>query len=396
MTVKTIPLSLPDRILAASRRPATLGLVPAGAISLAMGEPDGGSAPDVVEAAVTALRAGRTTYAPLTGLPELRERLAARTEADSRRPTTANEIVLTHGASGALAATILACLSAGDRVLLPEPTYSLYADQIAMVGAEAVGVPLRTDGTLDLDRLAELAPTARMIIVCNPANPTGHVLDADEVTGLAALLTVNPGLLLLSDEAYGSIVFDGVPFISALTLHSVRDQVITVGTFSKSWSMTGWRLGWVVAEAATAARIALVHRTVNGALNTFVQDAALVALDTPAESLAADAATYQRRRDLVLSHLSDHEAITMNRPTGAFYAFPLVHGPLNSTELVAAFADGGVLLRAGTEYGPSGEGHVRISFATDDASLVEGLARMRRVLDRIGRPSDHTDEGATR
>lgn len=383
MSIVHKPSSLPERITAASRRPSNLGAPPGDAVSLAMGEPDGGSPAAVVAAAKAALDHGRTNYSPLTGTRQLRDAIASWVHTTTGRSTSYEEVVPTHGGAAGLAATILALVQPGDKVLLPEPTYSLYADQLAMANAEVIWVPNRADGSLDLERLAELAPEARMVIVCSPANPTGGVLTPEEMTGLADLLTANPRLLLLSDEAYGDIVFDGQPFTSALTLDSVADQVIMVGTFSKSFAMTGWRVGYAIATRDNADKIGLVHRTFNGALNTFVQDACVEALKTDPEVLAEQTRRYQRRRDMVMAELSRMPGVSVLPPAGAFYAFPKIDSDLTSTELVARFAEGGVLLRAGSEFGPSGEGHVRLSFATDDESLAEGLRRFRAVVDSL-------------
>lgn len=353
-----------------------------------MGEPDGGSPANVIAAAKDALDRGRTTYSALTGLQELREAIAAWVERGTGRPTNWREIVPTHGGAAGLAVTILALVHPGDRVLLPEPTYSLYADQIAMAGAEAVWVPHRTDGSLDLATLAELAPGARMIIVCSPSNPTGWVLGTEELAGLQKILLDNPELLLLSDEAYANIVFDGVPFASALTLSDVLDRVVMVGTFSKSFAMTGWRVGYTVATQELSEEISLVHRTINGALNTFVQEACIEALKVDDATLAALADRYQRRRDVVMDALNAIPGVSVIPPKGAFYAFPAIDSPLSSAEMAQRFAAGGVLVRAGSEFGPSGEGHVRLSFATDDEALAEGLRRFAEVVRTLVTPGE--------
>ncbi|WNM31977.1 pyridoxal phosphate-dependent aminotransferase [Streptomyces sp. Li-HN-5-11] len=367
--------SLPDRIRSASRRPRTLGGTVPGTVSLAMGEPDGDTPAAIVGAALHALRAGRTRYAPITGSPDLRREIASRlSQAQGHRFDAAN-VVVTHGGSAGLAAAVLALVGPGDRVLIPEPTYSLYADHVAMAGAEAVWISTRPDGSLDLAGLADAAPGARMLVLCNPVNPTGMVFSKSDVEGLGTILRDHPDLHLLSDEAYSDIVFDDIAFTSALTLAPVLDRVVLVGTFSKSYAMTGWRIGYVCASADVAERINLVHRTINGTMNTFVQDAALEALRIPESDLRTRAAGYQRRRDLVMRHLGGLDAVSVVRPRGAFYAFPRIDSPLSSEELAQRCADAGVLVRAGSEFGPSGEGHLRLSFATDEASLEEGLRR---------------------
>ncbi|WSQ14026.1 pyridoxal phosphate-dependent aminotransferase [Streptomyces sp. NBC_01231] len=372
--------SLPERIRAASRRPKTLGGGVPGTISLAMGEPDSNTPTPVVEAGIRALRAGRTRYSQITGSPNLRQEIASHLAQAQDVSVDPTNVVVTHGGSAGLASTVLALLNPGDRVLLPEPTYSLYADHAAMAGAEAEWISTRPDGSIDLQKLGAAAAGARMLILCNPVNPTGMVFSKSDIEGIGAILRDHPGLYLLSDEAYSDIVFDDIAFTSALTLTDVRDQVVLASTFSKSYSMTGWRLGFIWAAADVAEKINLVHRTINGPLNTFVQDAAVEALRIPDKDLHALSARFQRRRDLIMHHLDDLDAVSVVRPLGAFYAFPRVDSDLSSVELVQRLADGGVLVRAGSEFGPSGEGHIRLSFATDEASLTEGLRRFTHVI----------------
>ncbi|MDI2036479.1 Aspartate/prephenate aminotransferase [Paenarthrobacter nitroguajacolicus] len=372
------------RILKASRRPSSLGTVDSGSIALSMGEPDAGTPRPVVDAGIEALKQGRTRYTALTGLPKLRKALAAKLSVQAARAIKPEQVVVTHGGSAGLAAAVIAMVNAGDRVVIPEPTYSLYGDHVAMVGGEAVWVPNSPNGSLDLERLEHEAATARMIILCNPSNPTGLVYSAEELVSLAHILERHPNVLLLADEAYADIVFDGVPFLSALQLHSIADQVIYCSTFSKSYAMTGWRLGFVVASPERSAAINLVHRSINGSINTFVQDAALVALQTPEADLAQLRASYQRRRDVVVEHLQSAPRVNLLPPEGAFYAFPKIDCDLTSDEMTQRFARNGVVVRSGSEFGPSGEGHVRISFAADVDSLNEGMRRFVETVRSFG------------
>jgi aspartate aminotransferase len=375
--------ALPDRIRLASRRPKTLGGAVPGAISLAMGEPDGDTPQSVVVAARRALSEGRTRYSQITGSPDLRRALAGHLSATTGADIGSANVVLTHGGSAGLAATIMALVSPGDRVLVPEPTYSLYADHIAMVGGTAEWIPNLPDGHLNLTRLAAAAGDARMLILCNPVNPTGGVFGSEDLAGLSRILADNPNLYLLSDEAYSDIIFDDLTFTSAVTLESPLSRVILAGTFSKSYAMTGWRLGYIAAAEEIAEAVNLVHRTINGPLNTFIQDAAIEALRIPDRELRALARGYQRRRDLVLKYLDGIDGLSVARPEGAFYAFPRIHSEMNSEQLTARFAECGVLVRAGSEFGSSGEGHVRLSFATDDESLEEGLRRFVSVVNGL-------------
>lgn len=348
-----------------------------------MGEPNADTAPEIIAQAEKSLKSGRTHYAPLSGLPQLKEALAKRTSASTGRITDPGEVLLTHGASGALAAITLALVQSGDKVVVPEPTYSLYADHLAMVGAEMISVPTLPNGSTDLDGIGEVVAGTRMVILCNPSNPTGAVMGEPEMTKLGDILTNSPGTLLVADEAYSELVFDDEEFVSALSLRSLRDRTIMVGTFSKTFAMTGWRLGYAIAPTDIAKQVDLIHRTINGALNTFVQDAAITALNTSQEALDQMREGYRKRRDMVVDALSTMPSVSVRAPQGTFYAFPKIHSSMTSEQLVEEFARGGVLVRSGSEYGSSGEGHVRISFAADDASLKEGLRRFGQVVKNL-------------
>ena len=370
-----------ERISAMSQRPSTMGVAPPGVISLAMGEPSEGTPEPIVDAAVEALRAGRTRYSPLAGLPALQQRIADHLTTRHGRAVAPDQVVCTHGASAGLAAAVLATVNPGDRVVLPEPTYSLYADHVAMAGGEVSWVPSYPDGSIDVERVETELQGARMLILCSPGNPTGAVVGQDDLRRLSAAAQA-AGAYLVCDEAYSAIVFDGIPYFSSLDLDATY-HIICAQTFSKAYAMTGWRLGYVVAEPAVAAAINLIHRTFVGALNTFVQDAGMIALDTSTKDLQRLTATYQERRDLVVRTLAGLPGVMMSRPQGAFYAFVRVGSALSSDELVARFRDAGVLVRSGREFGPSGAGAFRISFATGLEQLAEGLSRIVQVLSSV-------------
>jgi aspartate aminotransferase len=370
---------LPRRVAAASRRPKSLGAVPPGAVSLAMGEPFATTDVRITESAAASALAGNTRYEAMTGSPALRAAIAAKVSNQYNRNIIPSQVVPTHGASAGLAATILALVDPGDRVVIPEPTYSLYADHVVMAGGTVDWTGNAPDGSLDLDLLRAKIPGARMVILCNPGNPSGRIYKHAELEELAALAAAW-GCYLISDEAYSAIVFDGLEFTSALSWPQYADNVICCCTFSKAYAMTGWRLGYVVATPAVADAINLVHRTFNGALNSFVQHAGVRALELEDQLLDGLVEAYQQRRDLVVERLSDMPGLELALPQGAFYAFPRVAMDISSDELAVRMADGGVLVRSGREYGPSGEGYFRISFATDLESLEEGLRRVQAVL----------------
>jgi aspartate aminotransferase len=371
--------ALVQRLTATSQRSANLGLVPDGMVSLAVGEPFAGTPSVISEAAAAALRRGRTRYAPRTGAPDLRAALAGHLIRAADVAVEPEQVVLVHGASAGLAAVILSVVDPGDRVVIPEPTYSLYADHVSLAGGSVAWVAHAPDGRLDLEAIEAEITGARAIVLCNPGNPTGRVIPRQDLEAVAALAAIH-GVALVVDEAYADIVFDGIRFHSALNL-SGPDAIFCVRTFSKSYAMTGWRLGYVVAPAVLADRVNRIHHTFNGPLNTFVQDAALAALELPFPFLSDMAAAYEQRRDTVVDRLSDLPYLAMARPEGAFYAFPRVDSTHSSKELaVELAARGGVLVRSGSEFGPSGEGHLRLSFATDLPTLEEGLDRFVAAL----------------
>ncbi|MFI6299307.1 pyridoxal phosphate-dependent aminotransferase [Nonomuraea sp. NPDC050790] len=357
-----------------SRRPP-LAPAPPGTVSLAMGEPGFPTPPPVVEAAVAALRQGHTHYADQKGLPELRAALAARLPARPGRPWSADDVVVTHGATAALAAVVLATIGPGDRVVIPEPAYSLYADLVVFAGGTVDFVPLAPDLHWDLDALAAALPGAAMMIFSNPSNPTGIVHTGQELKALGELLD-GTGVLVVSDEAYHRLVYPGHTLTSALEVESLRERTVYVQTFSKTYAMTGWRVGYLAGPREVVDAAAHAHRTCAGSLNTVVQHAALAALDLPDGVVEAMLDGYRRRRDLVVAGLSGIPGLHLVPPEGAFYGFLRYDADLPSERVVRELAERKVLVRAGAEYGPSGEGHVRISFATGEDDLRTGLTRL--------------------
>jgi aspartate aminotransferase len=373
---------LVGRVRAASARPADLGGKSLGSISLAIGESTESTPSLIVNAAVASLSSGRTRYERGTGSPALRARIAEALNAEGPDRLHSDNVVVAHGASGGLAATILTLVNPGDVVVLPEPTYSLYADQVALAGGRVRWVPNDVGGRPRLDQLWAAMSGAKLLVVCNPSNPTGYVLDAHELTVIVQL-AVEHDANVVFDEAYRDIVFDGNSFASAAPLVPGNPHVLCCGTFSKSFAMTGWRLGWVLADKDTADAINLVHRTINGPLSTFVQDAASSAFSLPREHLQRLLRELQVRRDLACGYLNTIPGVDAATPRGAFYAFPRINRDLKSAELTTRLAKSGVLVRSGSEYGPSGEGHIRISFASDMPQLREGMERIARCLRQI-------------
>lgn len=366
-----------QRIVAHSQRPASRP--GPGVISLSSGDPDFPTPEHIRRALAEAIDAGYTHYVDNQGDPELRAALAARVTQIAGRPFSATQVLITHGGSGAITAALLATVNPGDRVLIPEPTYSVYADTLRLIGAEPVFVSQTSDFHLDLDALEFAAPGATMVILCHPCNPTGTVYRRDELEALAALAARHQ-LLVLADEAYDHIVFDGVEFVSTLAIPGLAERLIYCQTFSKTYAMTGWRLGYLVAPEPIIAAAATVHRTLIGAMNAAVQRAGVAAITIPSDAPELMRREYQARRELVLELLADLPCISIRPPEGTFYAFVRYEADLHPSEVVAKALAMGVAIRSGTEYGPSGAGHVRLAFSTDRTQLTEALLRLRSLF----------------
>jgi aspartate aminotransferase len=375
-TVAFRPAARVADVIAHSLRPSTRPSKDL--VSLASGEPDFDTPAHVREALVAAIEAGATHYGAWDGDPDLRTALAAVSSGDGRSPRTADDILVTHGGSGALAAAILGTLDPGDVLLVPTPTYSLYADLARLAGAVPCAVPLTADHQLDLDAIAAAAPGARMIALCNPNNPTGAVYPREALEAVARIAAEHD-LLVVSDEAYERIVYD-VTFTSALDVPELAPRLLLAQTLSKTYAMTGWRVGYLCAPPEVIRAAALVHRTFAGPLNTAVQRAALAAVAGDQQFFEPMLAAYRARRRLVLDALADVPGVSVQRPQGAFYVF-VEHRELGTTAEVGARALAhGVAVRAGTEFGAGGEGHIRLSFATDPGRLEQGLTLLRDAL----------------
>jgi aspartate aminotransferase len=365
------------RIEATSLRPSFAPV--SGLISLAMGEPDFDTPAEIVNAAVDALRAGHTRYTEPGGDGELRDALSAVVSRAAGAPYGRDQILVTHGASSGLAAAILAIVNPGDRVVIPEPSYSLYADLVQFAGGTPVFVPLAADFQLDFDVLADALPDARLVVLCSPGNPTGAVIRDAQWARLAELLAPTAAYVL-ADEAYSTLVYDGVPFASSLSVEALRERLIYAQTFSKAYAMTGWRLGYLAGPPAVIGAAVTIHRAFNGTNNAFVQRAALVALRDGNRNARAWLEQFTLRRAFALERLGAIEGLAVAPPEGGFYAFVRYSAPIASSELARRMIAGGVAVRAGREYGPSGEGHFRISFATGIDKLGAGIERIEAVL----------------
>lgn len=348
-------------------------------VSLAMGEPDFDTPPRIVQAAVDALQAGYTHYAPLLGDKALCSALADDVSAQSGNAVKAGEILVTHGGTAGLAAAILSIVNPGDRVVIPDPTYSLYADLVNMAGGICVPMPCRADLHWDLERLDSALDGAKLFVFCNPGNPTGIVHSRAEIEALGQLVNKHD-TLVIADEAYSDLVFTDRPFTSVLHIPAFAGRTLFCQTFSKSYAMTGWRVGYLAGPAEMIAAAARVHNTVNGSVNSAVQRAALVALTQCKDDVKRMYDVYRQRRVLMMEGLSAIPELKLNEPEGAFYCFPAYSLPIPAIDMVSLLREQGIAVRPGSEFGAAGEGHLRLSYAASSEAITEGVRRLKRGL----------------
>ncbi len=349
-------------------------------IHLEIGEPDFDTPAHVREAAKRALDEGATHYAPFAGIPDLRAAIAEDAAARKGFPVDPAQVFVTVGGKGVMVYAILGLVDAGDEVIVPDPGYPIYASLTSFVGGTPVPIPIRQERglQLDVDELAALVtPRTRLLVLNSPANPTGGVLGRRDVERIADL-ALRHDLVVLADEIYARILYDGAEHVSLASLPGMADRTIVLDGFSKTFAMTGWRLGYaIVPPSLVQAYGTLIINTVSCA-PTFVQIGAVEALRGPQDDVDAMVAEFRVRRDLVVDGLNAIPGVHCATPHGAFYAFPHIGGTgFRGAELAdRLLTEAGVCVLAGTAFGGVGTEHIRISYANSRENLTEALSRI--------------------
>jgi aspartate/methionine/tyrosine aminotransferase len=351
-------------------------------IHLEVGEPDFITPEHIITAAFAAVRGGATKYTGNAGRPQLREQIAARVRARTRAAVTADHVIVTVGAIGALYTALMSVLDAGDEVLIPDPGWPNYEAIAVLAGAHAVRYPLSAKAGFvpDPEDIARrIGPRTKAILLNSPGNPTGTVLPLETVAAIGALAE-RTGIYVVSDEIYEDILFDGRRHVSFLD-HAPADRVFVVGGASKSYAMTGWRLGWLIAPPPAVPLAVKLQEPVVSCAPTPSQVAAEAALAGPQTVVEAGRRLFEARRDIFLDVLGPTGAIAA-RPHGAFYG--LVHIPAGAANALAfakrLMIERGVAVVPGDTFGSTTARMVRLAFTTDDASLRRGLERLREAL----------------
>jgi aspartate/methionine/tyrosine aminotransferase len=355
-------------------------------VHLEIGEPDFDTPPHIIEAAKEALDQGFTHYGPSAGLPEFREAIAksvAQTRGIEVKPA---QVVVTPGAKPIMFYAVLALAQAGDEVIYPNPGFPIYESVIRFVGATPVPIPLREerDFSLDVEELKSLVTNrTRLIILNSPQNPTGGILPPEDLQAIAEI-AVQHGIPVLADEIYSRLVYDGA--CQSITAYDgMQDLAIILDGFSKTYAMTGWRLGYGVMPETLAAQMTLLAVNSNSCTATFVQRAGLAALQGPQEPVAEMLAEFRRRRNAFVAGLNDIPGLSCTMPRGAFYAFPNITEVSDSASEVADFLlkEGGVACLAGSDFGAYGEGYLRFSYANSLANLNKALERIADCVAKL-------------
>jgi len=348
-------------------------------VHLEIGEPDFDTPKNVVEAGVDALRKGWTHYGPSAGLPELRQAIADEISRTRGVPVTSDEVVVVPGGKPIIFFSLLALAEAGDEVIYPNPGFPIYESMIHYVGATPVPVRLHEekDFGLDVDELASLiTDRTRLIILNSPQNPTGGVLSRQDVNAIAEAIG-DRNIMILSDEIYSRLIFEGEHY-SIISIPGFKERTILLDGFSKTYAMTGWRMGYGVMRADLATHMTRLMTNSNSCTASFTQIAGIEAVRGDQSSVDHMRAEFQRRRDVFVAGLNRIKGFSCRLPKGAFYVFPNINRTgWKSKKLADALLDqAGVAALSGTAFGDFGEGYLRFSVANS-------LENLDKALDRI-------------
>ncbi|OGR91045.1 MAG: aspartate aminotransferase [Elusimicrobia bacterium RBG_16_66_12] len=356
-------------------------------VHLEIGEPDFDTPANIREAAKKALDQGYTHYGPSAGLPETRKAVAEYVSKTRGVPVLPEETLIVPGGKPIIFFTILALIDAGDEVIYPNPGFPIYESMINYAGGKAVPLPIREENDFDFDPVEFeklLTPKTKLVILNSPANPTGGVMSASTMERVAKALAKFPNAMLLSDEIYSRILYEG-KHASLLSLPGMKERTILLDGFSKTWAMTGWRLGYGVGPKWLIDAMAKLSTNDHSCTASFSQMAAIEALTGPQDSVVKMVAEFRRRRDVIVKGLNAIPGITCKTPKAAFYVFPSIKGTgMKSKALAdALLSEAGVACLPGTSFGAYGEGYLRFSYANSVENIETALQSISEHLPKI-------------
>lgn len=356
-------------------------------VHLEIGEPDFDTPKNIKEAAVKALYAGYTHYVPAAGIPELREVIAEHISKTRNIPVDSEEVVVTPGAKPIMFFSILALVNSGEEVLNLNPGFPIYESVINFVGAKQVPIPLKEENgfRFDSEYVKEKITNKTKIIVLNsPENPTGGVLTREDLKAVADCIADRDDVFVISDEIYDRILYEG-EHQSIASLPGMKEKTILLNGFSKTYAMTGWRLGYGVMRKDIAQKITQLMVNSNSCTCAFTQMAGVEALKGPQDEPARMVAEFKKRREVIVSGLNNIEGITCKKPRGAFYVFPNIMGTgMNCNRLSDYLLNkAGVAVLPGTSFGQYGEGYLRLSFANSIENIKKALDRIAEAVKNL-------------
>jgi aspartate/methionine/tyrosine aminotransferase len=354
-------------------------------INLGIGQPDFRTPDFIVEAAVKALRDGHHGYTPANGIPPLREAVAVDLAKRFKVEVSPDAVMIMPGGKPTMFMSILMFGEPGAEILYPDPGFPIYRSMIEFTGAKPVPVPIREENGFAFsaeETLKLITPRTRLLILNSPANPTGGVTPKAEVDKLVAGLENWPDVAIMSDEIYDHMVYDGEAHVCLLSYPSIRDRLILLNGWSKTYAMTGWRLGYAVWPGKLYDYARKLAVNLHSCVNASAQYAGLAALKGPQDEVAKMIAEFDKRRKVVVEGLNKLPGVSCATPKGAFYAFPNVKRTGWKAKALASslLEDAGVAIIGGPDFGILGEGYVRLSYANSTENILKALARMGEFL----------------
>lgn len=355
-------------------------------VHLEIGEPDFDTPRNIVDAGIKALNEGFTHYSPACGIAEARQAVANYVNRYKSVPAVAEEVVLMPGAKPLMLYTMLALVNPGDEVIYPNPGYPIYESAINFVGGKAIPMPLleENDFKLDIDDLAsKITSRTKLIIINSPANPTGGLLSRKNLEQIADLVR-GKNIMVMSDEIYDRLIYDNKP-VSIASLPGMKDQTIILDGFSKTYAMTGWRLGYGVLPLPLVDHVARLAINTNSCAAAFTQMAGIEALSGSQAGADLMKAEFNKRRDVIVDGLNAIPGISCRKPLGAFYVFPNIRALGKSSAEIADFIlqEAGVAVLSGTDFGEYGEGHLRLSYANSVENILLALERIETAVSKL-------------
>jgi aspartate aminotransferase len=353
-------------------------------VHLEIGEPDFDTPKNIKEAATRALNAGYTHYTPSSGLPEVKQVIAEYISKTRKLDVKPEEVVVTPGAKPVMFFSMLSLVSPGDEVMYPNPGFPAYEALIKFVDAKPVPIPLKEENEFSFDPeyvKERITKKTKMIVLNSPENPTGGIIPREDLKVLADCLENRDDVFVLSDEIYSKIVYEGKSE-SISQFPGMKEKTIILDGFSKTYAMTGWRLGYGVMRKDLAGKMAQLMTNSNSCTNAFVQLAGVEALKGPQTELEKMVAEFRKRREVIVDGLNKIVGITCTKPHGAFYAFPNITGTgMNSRKLGdQLLQNAGVAVLPGISFGEYGEGYLRLSFANSIENIKKALGRIEKSL----------------